>query len=414
MFRPSIIRIQCRFNSTVASQINVSSKESFLKSLEANPTLLKLWHTHHHKPEPDLINANNTLPIVLRTKKVVFEDIQKENPKSEGVQLKFKQYTGYFKSIIHFYRIGIQNVWQNRTRVAEIKSKYSIENVEQDGSITKRKLKNSGDLINLLNALETMQIIEQETLKKFDKTTILNLNRLEFQTILRTQQDFYKIPLFAMILLVFAETTPILCYIFPELAPSTCVFPGLLIKKYSSSTKAFQQLTKLRLERYGAVYSQGEIPFQSVYKLPHDELKLLVQSLNLKSKYLPVFLYPISTLQARLKFHYDLIKVDNHYLINGEDGNNIWGLNKNELIRSCLDRGLLDLEKDDLIHIGAHTLKLRLLFHLCFSNEDKSIGNVGVFGINQLGLDNVFFKNIGNDEAHKLYGWWGHEHKGEK
>lgn len=369
----------------------------------------------HHMPDPDLINATTTLPIILRTKAVVFEDVKKENPQLEGTKLKFKQYTGYAKSIIHFYRVGIQNVWRNKKTVNEIKEKYYVESVEQNGTIMKRKLKNGADAVNLLSALETMEVVEQETLRKFDKTTVLNLSRKDLQTVLRTEEDFFKIPLFALILLIFAETTPVLCYIFPELAPSTCVFPGLLKKKYSESIKATNELTKLRKKRYSTSYDSNEVPFQSVYKLPHDELRLLTQLLNLKSRYIPTSLYPISMLQKRLQFHYNKIKVDNYYLTNGEDGNNVWALNKSELIRTCLDRGLLDLSKDDLVHIGAHSLKLRLVAHLSLFNEDKSVGNVGVFGVNNLGVSsNIFFKNIENDEAHQLYGWWGHEHKGEK
>lgn len=415
MIRPSILRYQYRFNSTIAaSQLSHTTNESFLKALDSNPTLSKLWHAKHQIPDPDTINATTTLPIILRTKPAVFEDVKKANPESSGTGLKIKQYIGYAKSIIHFYKVGVQNVWRNKTLVNDIKKKYFVESVEKNGEIIKRRLKNGDDAVNILGALETMEVIEQETLQSLEKTTVLNLTRSELQTLLRTEEDFFKIPLFAIILLIFAETTPIVCYLFPEIAPSTCVFPGLLKKKFSSSINASAKLTKLRLERYSDYYKKGEIPFQSVHKLPHDELRLLVETQHLKSRYIPASLYPISILRSRLQQHYNKIKVDNYFLINGLEGNNVWSLNKSELIRTCLDRGLIDLSKDDLIHLGAHDLKLRLVFHLSYFNEDKSIGNVGVFGINNLGLDSVFFKNLGHDDAHKLYGLWGKEHKNEK
>ncbi|CCH40493.1 Pentamidine resistance factor, mitochondrial [Wickerhamomyces ciferrii] len=418
MFKPLSYKVPCRLNSTLSSKkLNFQSHELFFNSIKNNDTLQYLWTAPYSKPQPDEINAPSTVPIVLRTKPAVFKSVVDENPKLSGLRLQIKQYTAYTKSVIHFYKVGIQNVWRNRRDVSAIKKKFYVESVDKHGQVIKRRFRNGEDLTNILSNLKALQIVEQETLKKLDKTSILKISRQEYLKIIRTEQDFFKIPLFALITLIFAEMTPVICFIFPELAPSTCVFPGLLKKKYNSATKATHELSKIRKERYLDYYLKNETPFQSIYTIPNDELRLLVESLNLKSRYLPTNLYPISILQSRLKNHMTKIDIDNNFLINeslNNDGNYLWNVSKGELIRSCLERGLIDFTKDDLYKLGSHDLKIRLLFHLSFWNEDKSMGNISKFGINQIGLTGSgYFENVDNELAHKVYSWWQHDHKSE-
>lgn len=406
-----LLRCQRRHSSTLLAAVSSHSKPQFEAALAANPVLHKLWNSSSKATEStDEINAITTLPIILRTKAAVFHDVQKANEGSEGFALSVKQYTAFFKSIIFFYRVGIQNVWRNRKLSSATKRKYHIEHIESRGKVVRRQLRNGQDAVNALVALESFERVEQETLKTIDSTLILSITRREFQTVLRTERDFFKLPLFALILLVFAEATPVLCYLLPEIAPSTCVFPGLIKKMNTQAVKAQTELTKLRLERYNDAYSHGEYPFQSLEKLPEDELKLLSRSLNLTSRYIPIGLYPSSILQSRLMKRFNEIKVDNYFLISGEQ--NLWGLNKNELIRSCLDRGLIDFRKDDLYHIGAHELRMRLFFFLGLFENEKSIGNVGMFALNFLGSDSsVHFSNVQQKDAHELNNWYVENHK---
>jgi pentamidine resistance factor len=379
-------------------------------ALAANPVLQRLWSTPHSASETDTLNATNTLPIVLRSKDAVFHDVSRENADMQGLTLKFKQFTTYFKAVIYFYRIGIQNVWRNRKLMTQIKRKYHVESVEARGKVLRRKLRNGQDIVNSLIALETFERIEQEALKTIDSTLILNITRKEFQTVLRTERDVFKIPLFAIILVIFAEMTPLLCYMIPEIAPSTCVFPGLVKKMYHHATKAQADLSRLRMERYSRSYSHDEYPFQSVERLPDDELRLLAQSLNLISRYLPIGLYPSSILQSRIMKRFNEIRADNFFLVTGRQ--NLWNLNKNELIRCCIDRSLVDFSKDDLSHIGVHELRMRLFFFLGLCENEKSIGNVGLLGLNHLESDqSVHFTNIQQEEAHVLNTWWAEKHK---
>lgn len=410
---------QRRFTSSVLSAISQGSKSEFESSISSNGVLERLWRTRATLPSSqakadDVVNASSTLPIVLRTKEAVFHDVAKENASLEGVALKVKQFTTYFKSVIYFYRVGIQNVWRNRKESKLIKERYNVEVVTTGGKVIKRQIRNGKDMVNALVSLENFERVEQEALKVVDPRIVLNITRKEFQTVLRTEKDFFKIPLFALILVIFAEMTPLLCFLVPEITPSTCVFPGLIKKMNKHAITAQETLSKLRKERYyDEYYSKGETLFQSVEKLPDDELRLLAQSLRLTSRYVPIGLYPASILQNRLMDKYNEIKVDNYFLVSSE-GQNMWSLNKNELTRACLDRGLIDFTKDDLTHIGSHELRLRLFFFLGMFENEKSIGNVGLFALNFLNLsESVHFNTIRQKDAHELNHWWVEEHKEE-
>lgn len=388
----------------------LSSRAEFQAQVEKNPVLYRLWNSPHTVTETDTLNATHTLPITLRTKEAVFYDIKKENEELKPFQLSVKQYIAYAKSVIHFYRVGVQNVWKNRKLAQDIRKKYHVEIVESRGRVVQRQIRNGKDMVNSLVALESFERVEQEALETLDPTLVLNITRSEYQTVLRTERDFFKLPAFAVILVVFGEMTPLLCYMIPEIAPSTCVFPGLVTKMHRGATKAREKLTKLRLERYGGYYNRGEFPFQSVEKLPDDELKLLAKSLNLVSRYIPVGVYPSSILQSRLVDRFNRIKVDNHFLISNDQ--NVWNLNKNELIRCCVDRALVDFSKDDLNHIGVHELRMRLFFFLGLFEGEKTIGNVGLFALNLLGKqESVHFHNIQRKEAQDLNQWWSETHK---
>lgn len=410
---------QRRFTSSVLSAISQGSKSEFESTISSNGVLERLWRTRATLPSSqaktdDVVNASSTLPIVLRTKEAVFHDVAKENASLEGVALKVKQFTTYFKSVIYFYRVGIQNVWRNRKESKLIKERYNVEVVTTGGKVIKRQIRNGKDMVNALVSLENFERVEQEALKVVDPRIVLNITRKEFQTVLRTEKDFFKIPLFALILVIFAEMTPLLCFLVPEITPATCVFPGLIKKMNKHAITAQETLSKLRKERYyDEYYSKGETLFQSVEKLPDDELRLLAQSLRLTSRYVPIGLYPASILQNRLMDKYNEIKVDNYFLVSSE-GQNMWSLNKNELTRACLDRGLIDFTKDDLTHIGSHELRLRLFFFLGMFENEKSIGNVGLFALNFLNLsESVHFNTIRQKDAHELNHWWVEEHKEE-
>lgn len=411
----SLLRPQARWSSTLTRSSALESRETFEAEIANNPILHKLWHAPHThlKPEEDTVNASSTLPIILRSKSSVFADVAKSHEGEAGFGLKWKQYKAYFLSVIHFYRVGIQNVWRNRRVMNEIKNKYYIESVATRGEVAKRKVKNGQDLVQALSSLQSLERIEQEAVKNSDSSVILNITRKEFQTILRTERDFFKVPMFAVILVIFAEMTPIVCTLVPEIAPSTCVFPGLLKKIYKSPMEAQDTLTTHRKEHSLSTYSSGVVPFQPLPKLTTEDLRLLAKSLNLTSRYIPISLYPETILQTRLTHKFHEIKVDNHFLINSSQ--NLWNLNKNELIRCCVDRNLINLVTEDLATIGAHDLRIRLFFFLGLMESDKSPTNFGLLGLNHLGIKEwVEFTNIDNKTAHLINGWWVQKHSPEK
>ncbi|EGW31232.1 uncharacterized protein SPAPADRAFT_61808 [Spathaspora passalidarum NRRL Y-27907] len=172
---------------------------------------------------------------------------------------------------------------------------------------------------------------------------LFNISRSQYQLLKRTPHDVIRLPLFALIALIFEELTPLICYVFPEITPRTCVIPPLLPKIWSS--KPIKTLTTETIHMNET--KLADLSLKTAYNLEPHRVKLLARALGLTSKIVPTSLYPISYLRNQLQHHYNYLQVDNYYLCGFNSQANIWNLTNQELLLACLERNLIfDIKLD--------------------------------------------------------------------
>ncbi|KAH3681780.1 hypothetical protein WICPIJ_007218 [Wickerhamomyces pijperi] len=383
-----------RFQSTKptpqAKASTVLTKPAFNELLSQNQTLHQLFHSpepHHSIVEEtgntsnDTLNATTTLPIILRSKTAVFQQTSKENPEKQGTSLKFKQWIEYAKSIIKFYRVGIQNTWRNRKLVKAIKAKYAIVDLQGPATIH-RQIRNSNDVIEQLSTYLSLKKIEANALKanlKPPTESVVNITRRELSLIKRTEPDIWKLPVFTLVLLICGEMTPFVVYAFPHLTPRTCISSGVLQSLNSKNN---------------AKFNKKEIKITDIYKLPRGELILMSKLYFLIPNFFTFF--PITYYQKRLALHHSYLKVDDYYLKSVDRETQIsglWNLSKSELIRANLDRNLIDLSVTDVEELKADELKVRLFYYLGLEEGRFSYQDIQKI------------RNLSWDESHNIMKW---------
>lgn len=349
-----------RLQST-SSQSPSLSKASFTALLSQNPTLHQLFNEpvpHHSIAEEtsseqkDNLNANSTLPVILRTKTAVFHQVARENPAKQGTPLKFKQWIEYAKSIIKFYRVGVQNTWRNYKQMKQLKKRYSVVDLQGSNTV-RRQVRNCNDIVQQLDIYLSLKKIEANALRanlKPPTESVINITRRELSLVKRTEPDYWKLPIFTLVLLICGEMTPFVVYAFPHLTPRTCISSGVLQSLNSKNNSKF---------------NEKKIKISEIYKLPRDELILTNKLYFLIPNFFTFF--PMSYYQKLLSHHYSYLKVDDYYLRTPDKESQIsgiWNLSKSELIRANLDRNLIDLSRTDVEELKADELKIRLLYYL--------------------------------------------------
>lgn len=301
---------------------------------------------HYHT-----INAETTLPAPLKSKNETFEEVKVKNPEKKGIALKALQVTAFGKGMFKFYKAGLLNVWNNKREMNRLVNKELVisNQVNNKGKSVNLKVPNFSKLVYELTQALYMNKIENEQVKlvtkgdviKNDKTEVIydeelfNVSRAQFQLIRRTSEDFIKLPAFAVIVMIFAETTPFLCYAFPQITPLTCVLPSILPRLWDSKSGELIKLIRFDESK------MEDWALETAYNLPYKTLLPLTGQLGLRSKYLPGAWYPESYLRNKLHQYYNYLIVDNYYL-SGLNGNgNIWDLSDEELVRASLERCLI-------------------------------------------------------------------------
>jgi pentamidine resistance factor len=371
-----------------------SSKTRMVEETKNSALLKSLWSQNEVATS---LNAPTTLPMELKTKTEIYDEVKLANPEKMGIFLTAKQGFAYGKELMKFYRTGITNVWNNKSVMNDLMKSHKIT----------RQVNNKGDDVDIqipnfikltqelalslsMNQIENRAINERRNEVRHkhtsNQTKLFNLSRSQFQLINRTSQDFYKIPFFVIICLIFVETTPLLCYAIPQVTPSTCVLPSIVPRLWNANasiklanirnTLDQQQLEKLALK--------------TAYNLPLNQVQLLCKALRLTFKFIPIQLYPQSLLRTRLNNYYNYLKVDNYYL-SGFNNGNIWDLSDQELFNACLERNLIkDFSKFDEINkikdqslktqsLNAYYDELRIkLFKFIIDFENYNVGYLGL------------------------------------
>ncbi|SGZ54080.1 CIC11C00000001211 [Sungouiella intermedia] len=336
-------------------------KKAFTSQVSKSQILKSLWK----KSTATSVNSPNTLPLDIPSKEDIYANIAKEQA-AKGTKspfLKMNQGFSYAKQLISFYRHGVSVVWQNNKKMKEIrKRKYKLEDqLDRAGVETDVVLPRFTPLANTLAQVLYMNFVENRSKNENTSSDVIRtdkavattvdeglflLTRAEFQLLKRTPSDFAKIPMFAVLVAIFMEMTPVLCYTFPEVTPSTCVLPSILPRIWNSKTGK-----KLR----ESITAESAAPLddyamKTAYNMPLEHVHLLTGALRLKSKYIPLAMYPESVLRARLQNYYNYLTVDNYYLSGLNGGGNLWGLDISELVLACLERNLVD-DIDALVKI---------------------------------------------------------------
>ncbi|KAG7664766.1 uncharacterized protein J8A68_001721 [[Candida] subhashii] len=352
-----------------------SNKQKLLSQINQSQLLTSLWKTNTNNSESSNINSPTTIPIPIRPKKQVYEQVTQENPTKGKLILKSKQLYHYAKELLKFYRIGINNVWTNLKTMRQLKKhKYKISNqLDAKGKSVAIRLPNFPKLTEIMAQSMYMSKVEhkvsQDKISKQqqDSSTyvkrqssspsaptapnskstsqatlidpnLFSLSRQEYQILKRSPKDSLKLPLFAVTFLIFEELTPLLCLLIPELSPRTCILPQLLPKIYPPTPREHLHKSAESLNDERKI----DLALKTAYNLDYARLKLLSQSLRLTSRYVPISLYPENMLRVRLQQYLNYLRVDNYYLsgLSGED--NLWNLDEQELIIACLERNLIE------------------------------------------------------------------------
>ncbi|KAG2736741.1 hypothetical protein G9P44_000831 [Scheffersomyces stipitis] len=337
-----------------------ASKAQFLtRDIKQSQIVSALWTRF----KEESVCADNTLPAELKPKVEIYQEVKEIHKEDSSFVLKLKQNFQYGKAVMNFYKVGVVNVWNNRKVSNRLKKKhYKLGGiVDRKGRESEIRIPNvtklTADMAQALyiSQMETKtendknvgNVIKGDFASKVIDTDLFSMTRKEFQTIRRTTEDAPKIPLFAVILLIFMESTPLVCYAFPQITPSTCVLPSILPRLWSSS--ANDKLHEINSKLFKTT-GLPDLALRNAYNLPIEEGRLMARTLRLTSKFVPLSLYPESLVRRRLQEHYNYLKVDNYYLsgLNGAKSGNLWNLSNQELILACLERNLIRDIKGDV------------------------------------------------------------------
>ncbi|CAN3365123.1 hypothetical protein DICA3_E21792 [Diutina catenulata] len=319
----------------------------FAADKRASQLLTSLWQPTQEGASA--VNSPKSLPAPLNPKQQTFAEVAEANPDASPMILKVKQFFAFGKSILKFYKSGIVNVWHNKTEVNKlIGQDFSVLRVGPQGQDIPTKI---GAFSKLTEEMATMvyesksQTAAERARKAADEHELISSNlftitRSQFQLINRTKKDFYKLPLFAVLFIIFEETMPLLCYVIPEITPSTCVLPALLPRLWNSSTAAV--LCQMKQDRYSRPDDREQGAMMTAYSMPLDEVLALCRVLRLTSRFIPNALYPESYVRRQLHQYYNYLQVDNYYLagLNGNGG--VFDLSGEELMIACLERNLIN------------------------------------------------------------------------
>lgn len=372
-------------------------KKTFADQAARSQILTTLWSRQNGSS----INSTGTLPLEIPTKTEIYAAVAKEKGELASF-LKVSQGLNYAKQLVRFYRHGVSVVWENNKKMREIrKNKYKLTNcldkLGNDTSVTLPRFsvltKNMAQAL-YINFVENRTktentasgVVRNDVVPLTVDENLFLLTRAEFQLLRRTPSDFAKIPLFAVLAAIFMEMTPVLCYAFPEVTPSTCVLPSILPRIWNS--KSGKQLRATITADSAGVLDDYAV--KTAYNLPIKHVQLLADALRLKSKYVPLRLYPESVLRERLQNYYNYLTVDNYYLSGSNGDGNVWNLDTSELVMACLERNLVD-DIDELVKIQSlgsvqakldEIEKLRLKLFQAVANLQQC--NVGYLAIGHL------------------------------
>ncbi|SCU79670.1 LAFA_0B04808g1_1 [Lachancea sp. 'fantastica'] len=369
-------------NSSLSRIIAINSAKSFQQSLSSNLTLAKLAKAYQNgkfaiddgsKEISDDLNSTRTLPLVKLPKNQIFNEVLND-PKVGDWRKPATKWFRLGKSLLKMYMNGIKSTW---------KVYFGTRKLMQ-GSGASRSI-----VTSTYRNLEFQQI---QNRVKSDDTVNLGLTRKQFQEIHR-RQEFWKLPVFLILFLVFEETLPFICYLVPSLVPWNCLTPGAF-KKLSERRIASQQ--QLPYQNSGS-----DVCYTTPYALQCSYTSDLLKSFKMLSS-TRALLYSWSGNNNRLcellaRFHQYLVLDDWFLLQSILNTNEKTILSQSELVNAILERQLYrpgeDLNQLVSTEYGQKVLAWRLIIYWSFRFQGTiTTGGTKTFselwGVNNIGILN--------------------------
>lgn len=297
----------------------------------------------------DVLNSPRTLPAfdVLDTREKIRQDLIKEKDGQIGPFGSVIVYYRFMKKILEFFKIGMVNVV--KTYFDLRKSVFSGNRYifdyslgDKDGKLALRKKDKQRIIDELVVKIRNMQVeFENGVRTKEDlfNPDEIRLTRKEYQEILRNSKDFWKVPLFGLILVVFEELSIILFALFPKVLPSTCVLPGMVKNAYYKKSHTAQiQLEKL--QKWDCDIGLKNIENDSPWNMNRNEVLLTLEMLNINKG----IVRTEAVLRRKLLEWEKEIYIDNYLIL--RDGG-VFNLSHREVLSSCYARGLVVADVKD-------------------------------------------------------------------
>lgn len=238
------------------SFIKFKTKEEWVHSAKSNALLFKLKQlvkedklkiTSNYEIITPSLNSIRSLPMTKFPKDEIFCEVMIDK------DIKF-----WKKPMIKWFRLG----------------KFLLKNYKEGIINTYKVFRESQKLENAYKGKvvnNIFKIIEFKEIEKRKKgvPVDLSITRKEFQEWKR-RGEFWKIPYFSLLLIIFEEFIVLICYLFPGVAPRNCLIPGTFDKLIKRS-----YITKLLPKEH--------YEYKSPYKLNLSEQIRIIKENNLIS-----------------------------------------------------------------------------------------------------------------------------------
>lgn len=228
----------------------------------------------------------------------------------------FSFYFATGKAYLTFYKTGLKNIYLNTRLVWSLNAASGVPRADtpRPGDIT---------------TPTTIRAVGSTT-----RSTLLLRRRWRY--------DVRRLPLFALLLLVCGEFTPLVVMAMPKLVPYTCRIPrqieALQRKAEERRAASFKRLNQIICDEEGSSTTSSKESLPDAARVAH-----IARSLNLISPVWDRLGIPDATLalalstQRRVQHHLDFLKEDDALLV---QAGGVDALEDEEVVLACVDRAI--------------------------------------------------------------------------
>ncbi|SCU78426.1 LAMI_0A04588g1_1 [Lachancea mirantina] len=348
----------CRDNECLSQLANIIRKTQSDKISDLKPL------------KSSTINSDRSLPIPVFPRQEIFDQVDQDVAVQQWRKFPTKWFR-FGKFVIKNYTSSLRNMW----------------GLFKDTRVIHKEYRDFNKLV--MSTSKTIEFAEIEAKVTKSPLKSLQLTRIQFQEY-RRRGEFYKVPSFLLILLLFEEFTPALCYVFPSLVPWNCLTPSAY-KKLSSKGA--------NVNLHGDLTKSNE--YLSPYNVPIDKAVEFLANKRVLSRWQTVF-YRIAgnndKIYEALAQYNQYLLVDDWLLLTHIFEAGTIDLSNRELINAIFERQLYNASEDLGTMIvneqSRKTFLYRLMFYLAFRyNSTLRAGGDKQFteawGVNNIAILNI-------------------------